>query len=81
MPSRKKTLSDLVYHFSGVVWSTKRGRLLLSVWAGFLGWTACGAPSPLKLWQKTVEKKRSKKVDGGFNVPTKKQRSHVIKPF
>lgn len=82
MPSRNKTLSDLVYHFSGVVWSTKRGRLLLSVWAGFLGWTACGAPSPLKLWQKTVEKKRCKKVDGGLNVPTKKkQTSHVIKPF
>jgi len=86
MPVKGKTLSDLIYHFSGVVWSTKRGRLLLTVWASFLAWTARGAPSPLRLWQKSFKeqgkdgtgKKRSKDSKSKSQVGSK---SHVLTPF
>ena len=81
---RHKTLSDLIYHFAGVVWSTKRGRLLMTVWTGFLGWTACGAPSPLRLWQKSFKERRRSGAKGGTverGSGVRKGKKHVLRPF
>ena len=84
--STRKTISDLIYHFSSVVWSTKRGRLLIGVWASFLGWTAIGAPSPLLLWQKTYKEQTKKGRGTKARTKMKKtsnteQKSHVLAPF
>jgi ABC-type uncharacterized transport system fused permease/ATPase subunit len=76
-PTMARTVQDLVKHFVRVVLSTRRGKTLIVIWTGFLGWTAMGAPSPLLYFQNTAVPKS----EGRQGRPTRKEVNDSLKPF